>query len=42
LTYGTTSEPDRRESRQSWSWREVVASLVVLLVILGVYLYFSG
>jgi SSS family solute:Na+ symporter len=42
LTYGTTTEHQRRESWESWSWREVIASLLVLLVILGAYLYFSG
>jgi SSS family solute:Na+ symporter len=42
LTYGTTSQEDRRQSRESWGWREVVASLGVLFAILGIYLYFSG
>jgi SSS family solute:Na+ symporter len=42
LTYGTTTEHQRRESWESWSWREVIASLAVLLVILAAYLYFSG
>jgi SSS family solute:Na+ symporter len=42
LTYGTASEEDRRRTRQSWSSREVVASVTVLLVILSAYLYFTG
>ena len=42
LTYATLTHEDRRQSRASWSTKEVVASAVVLLIILGVYLYFTG
>jgi len=42
LTYGTVSEEDRRRSRSSWGWGEVAASALVLVVILGAYLYFNG
>ncbi len=42
LTYGTLSEEDRRLSRASWSWREVVASAVVLAGIAAAYIYFRG
>jgi SSS family solute:Na+ symporter len=42
LTYGTLTAEDRRASRASWSTGDVVASAVVLLLILGVYLAFTG
>jgi SSS family solute:Na+ symporter len=42
LCYATLTDQDRRESRSSWNWRDVGASLVVLLIILAAYLYFTG
>jgi SSS family solute:Na+ symporter len=42
LTFGTATTEDRHHTRQSWDWREVLASAVVLLCILGAYLYFRG
>ena len=42
LTYATTSLEHRRESRESWDFRDVTASAIVLLVIIAAYVYFSG
>jgi SSS family solute:Na+ symporter len=42
LTFGTATENDLRRTRASWNWREVAASGVVLVFILGAYLYFRG
>jgi solute:Na+ symporter, SSS family len=42
LTFATTTEEDRAETRASWSWREVAASAAVLVAILGAYFYFRG
>ncbi len=42
LTFGTATEEDRRVTRQSWDWRDVLGSAVILLCILGAYLYFRG
>jgi SSS family solute:Na+ symporter len=42
LTFGTATEADRRKTRAGWSWKEVAASGVVLVCILGGYLYFRG
>ena len=42
LTFGTATEEDRRQTRASWDWRELLASAVVLACILGAYLYFRG
>lgn len=42
LSFGTLTDAHREESSKSWSWREVAASVFVLAVILGGYLYFRG
>ena len=42
LTFGTASAEDRRITRESWDWRDVLASAFILLCILGAYLYFTG
>ena len=42
LTFGTASAEERRITRASWDWRDVLASAVILLCILGAYLYFRG
>ena len=42
LTFGTATQEDLHRTRASWSWREVAASGVVLICILGGYLYFRG
>jgi len=42
LTFQTTSVEDRESSRRSWSGTELTASVVVLVLIIGSYLYFQG
>jgi SSS family solute:Na+ symporter len=42
LTYGTLSEEHRKDSRASWTTRDVIASALVLLLILAAYLTFTG
>jgi SSS family solute:Na+ symporter len=42
LTFETTTSEDRANTRASWSWREVAGSALVLVCILGAYLYFRG
>jgi SSS family solute:Na+ symporter len=42
LTYGTVTEEHKRSSRSSWTFRDVAVSGLVLMLILGAYLYFSG
>ena len=42
LTFATETLEDRKRTRLSWDWREVAASGVVLMCILGGYLYFRG
>jgi solute:Na+ symporter, SSS family len=42
LTFETVTPEDRAQSRASWSWREVAGSALVVVCILGAYLYFRG
>jgi solute:Na+ symporter, SSS family len=42
LTFETTTAEDVRRTRASWSWKEIAGSAVVLVCILGGYLYFRG
>ena len=42
LTFGTATDADRSKTRAGWGWKEVAASCIVLLCILGSYLYFRG
>ena len=42
LTFETVTAEDRANTRASWSWREVAGSGLVLVCILGAYLYFRG
>jgi SSS family solute:Na+ symporter len=42
LTFGTTTAENKAKTYASWSWQEVAASGLVLLCILGAYLYFTG
>jgi SSS family solute:Na+ symporter len=41
LTYGTTVVEDKKASRESWNTRDVVLSLVVIIIIALVMIYFS-
>ncbi len=42
LTYATITDDQRAESRSSWDFRDVFASVMVLVAILAAYIYFSG
>lgn len=42
LTYATVTDEHRRESRASWDARDVVSTVLVLVLILAAYLYFVG
>ena len=42
LTYGTVTEDHRRESRSSWNFWDVFFSVVVVILIICAYLYFTG
>jgi solute:Na+ symporter, SSS family len=42
LTYGTTTDEDRRVTRESWSGLDVVTSVIVMVFIIAAYLWFQG
>lgn len=42
LTFSTATEEDRRRTRESWHWTDVLTSAVVMVFIVGAYLYFRG
>ena len=42
LTFATTTAAHKEESRKSWDARDVIASVILCLIILGIYIYFSG
>jgi SSS family solute:Na+ symporter len=42
LTFGTVTAEDRAKTRASWGAKEVLASCLVLVCIIGAYLYFRG
>jgi len=42
LTFETRTAEDRKQTRMSWDWHDVLGSAVVLVCILGGYLYFRG
>jgi len=41
LTYATTVAEDKQASRQSWGFKDVILSLIVLVVIAAAMIYFS-
>jgi len=42
LTFSTMTEEHRMESRRSWNKTDVIASVVVVVLIAAIYLYFTG
>jgi SSS family solute:Na+ symporter len=42
LTYGTLTAEDRKISRASWNYKDVILSVMLLAVIVAAYLYFTG
>ncbi len=42
LTYGTVTEEHKKESRASWNKIDVITSVIVVVLILIAYVYFTG
>jgi solute:Na+ symporter, SSS family len=42
LTFSTLTEQDRRESRATWSVKDVLLSVLLVVLIIAIYLYFTG
>lgn len=41
LTFGTMSDLDRSENRDSWTWVDVSTSILLVVIIIAIYLTFS-
>ena len=41
LTYATSTPEQRKQSRESWNYIDVLGTVLVLGLVLGMYLYFS-
>src|SRR5215467_2584448 len=42
LTFSTLTEEDRRATRATWNMRDVLLSILLVLIIISIYLYFTG
>ena len=42
LTYGTSTEEQRRETRESWNALDVVLTVGLVVLIIAIYAYFTG
>jgi solute:Na+ symporter, SSS family len=42
MTFSTRTDDHLSESHASWDWRDVTGSIIVLVFIIGGYLYFTG
>lgn len=42
LTYATTTDAHKKESRASWDAKDVVSSVLVMVLIIAAYIYFAG
>lgn len=42
LTFSTLSQEDRNSSRATWNVKDVVLSVLLVLIIISIYLYFTG
>jgi len=42
LTFGTATAEDKAKTYASWNWHDLAASGLILVCILGAYLYFRG
>jgi SSS family solute:Na+ symporter len=42
LTYATVTGEDKQSLRESWTKWDVINTAIILLIILGVYIYFTG
>jgi SSS family solute:Na+ symporter len=42
ITFGTETEEQKRETRESWASLDVITSVVVMGIIIAAYVYFSG
>ena len=42
LTYGTTTAEDKEKSRSSWKMSDLIFSIALMVIIVAIYIYFTG
>jgi len=42
LTFSTLSPQDKLETQASWNWKDVILSILLVLAIIAIYMYFTG
>lgn len=42
LTFGTISEEEKRKNKNSYNWKDIVISILVLAVVIGIMVFFNG
>ena len=42
LTFGTISEEEKSKNKNSYNWKDIVISILVLAVVIGVMVFFNG
>ncbi|MFY0598339.1 MAG: sodium:solute symporter [Cyclobacteriaceae bacterium] len=42
LTFGTLSASDKEENKTSYNWKDIVISVLVVLIVVGVMVFFNG
>ena len=42
LTYGTTTAEDKEKSRSSWTKSDFIFSIALVIIIVAIYIYFTG
>ncbi|ASV29214.1 sodium:solute symporter [Maribacter cobaltidurans] len=42
LTFGTISEEEKSKNKNSYNWKDIVISILVLAVVVGVMIFFNG
>jgi len=42
LTYGTTTTEDKEKSRSSWTKSDLIFSIALVVIIVAIYMYFTG
>ncbi len=42
MTYQTISEEEKRNNKVSYNWKDILVSIVILIIVAGVMIFFSG
>lgn len=42
LTYGTITEEEKQKSKNSYNWKDILISVIIVVIVAGVMLFFNG